>query len=969
MGSTSLVVADSIKVLTQNGECQIDMCLGDITKLKRKDKVDVICVSAFANDYAATPTSVIGALKRTLDISVRNLARDKEEDLRKLYSCWWSKPLPDKLPYKRLLCFETRSFGAAGRPQELVANVFRCLVPILNNEDGSVITPLLNTGDQGYGEVSMMKGMVEAAVKWMKAGLPLRILKLVLYAKVIDGDLQSHSLRRFSEVRKKFTELKERYEMQLLLPKAVPLEFDVYLSFSEEDEGVAKVIREKLTGAKEGVRIYDSSQQDINKDSVFQEDMYTIMMKSARVVTVLSPNYLKNKACIEQYNIALCCNRRALRDMLAPIYVDSVEMMPTYMGLVQYVDCRPHDPSKIGEACTQLSVSLSVTFHTELRVAEFDPLRYDIFLSYSHRDTEKANRFVALLQKLAPDLKLFFDVQELKTGKSWQRTLYHSIDGSRCMLALISKPYLKSAVCQEEFALAQAKHYSKGKQHLQLIPICLEDLDTIQTEFTHIPMVKGTPDVFDDMVKTVCPAVIQWLKGERVDQTETIKTLFDDKSIPTLSADEEMEKFRHTSFQKEFGSKDSVISAKRAFPPILSKILPDEEDKKDERPMSASDCDLIFSYHSDDEKYVSFMARLLAMKAPSLKVKAVSSDEHNKLNSLERSHCIVPVLSPNYLESPECVEEFHIAIWRQRISNPEAGLLLPISIHTLPQKPTYFHLVQTAVSLTDGLWAQLSGGHKCGLSRDVVDMSSSMGKMQLSQVDMLALYMAVYHILRRFEKGGKRKEEDFPTKPALINVMKLKEQTKQITEPDYTDQLCKTLLELHINDIPESWREGSHYLRPKENNMAATEGGNNNSQTHNTVNETTKDSSGRYHSDTQEKKVLEQQSSIEVPKDIAQLVEADGQDKTQGSAEQDKQAERQQSKEPLAVAKAGEDTLAEKPDSSEEETGADGDEIIGNHGDGRMEEGEKQKEETEDEDKEYGRVYMSAPRSSTCVCL
>lgn len=51
MGETSLVVANSIKVLTQNGECQIDLCLGDITKLKRKDKVDVICVSAFQGKF------------------------------------------------------------------------------------------------------------------------------------------------------------------------------------------------------------------------------------------------------------------------------------------------------------------------------------------------------------------------------------------------------------------------------------------------------------------------------------------------------------------------------------------------------------------------------------------------------------------------------------------------------------------------------------------------------------------------------------------------------------------------------------------------------------------------------------------------------------------------------------------------------------------------------------------------------
>ena len=38
--------------------------------------------------------------------------------------------------------------GRVCRPKELVGNVFRCLVPILNNEPGTVITPLLNTGGQ-----------------------------------------------------------------------------------------------------------------------------------------------------------------------------------------------------------------------------------------------------------------------------------------------------------------------------------------------------------------------------------------------------------------------------------------------------------------------------------------------------------------------------------------------------------------------------------------------------------------------------------------------------------------------------------------------------------------------------------------------------------------------------------------------------------------------------------------------------
>ena len=46
-----------------------------------------------------------------------------------------------------MLFYYPYSFGKA-RPQEMVANVYRCLVPILNNDDGTVITPLLNTGDQ-----------------------------------------------------------------------------------------------------------------------------------------------------------------------------------------------------------------------------------------------------------------------------------------------------------------------------------------------------------------------------------------------------------------------------------------------------------------------------------------------------------------------------------------------------------------------------------------------------------------------------------------------------------------------------------------------------------------------------------------------------------------------------------------------------------------------------------------------------
>ena len=73
---------------------------------------------------------------------------------------------------------------------------------------------------QGYGKLGMLQGMVVAAVNWMKAGLPLRLLKIVLYAQVIDGTLRKSTIgRQFKLVCEKFAELRERYDSQYLVPK------------------------------------------------------------------------------------------------------------------------------------------------------------------------------------------------------------------------------------------------------------------------------------------------------------------------------------------------------------------------------------------------------------------------------------------------------------------------------------------------------------------------------------------------------------------------------------------------------------------------------------------------------------------------------------------------------------------------------------------------------------------------------
>ena len=48
-----LLVKDTLTVVTPSGECKIELCLGDITKLSQQDKVDVILISAYGGIFKA----------------------------------------------------------------------------------------------------------------------------------------------------------------------------------------------------------------------------------------------------------------------------------------------------------------------------------------------------------------------------------------------------------------------------------------------------------------------------------------------------------------------------------------------------------------------------------------------------------------------------------------------------------------------------------------------------------------------------------------------------------------------------------------------------------------------------------------------------------------------------------------------------------------------------------------------------
>ena len=180
-------VLESVVVASGTGERRIDLVLGDLAHIAPDEAVDILVVSAFPDDYSPTPTSLIGALARA-GVSVMDLARDKEEDLREEYGCWLSRPVgaSGSVGFRRILCFEP---ALRGSPPEVVGDIFRCLSAIVHGpiEISRVAMPLVASGDARWPREAIFGPLVDAAIHWLELGLPIDVIQIVERSPVRGG--------------------------------------------------------------------------------------------------------------------------------------------------------------------------------------------------------------------------------------------------------------------------------------------------------------------------------------------------------------------------------------------------------------------------------------------------------------------------------------------------------------------------------------------------------------------------------------------------------------------------------------------------------------------------------------------------------------------------------------------------------------------------------------------------------------
>jgi O-acetyl-ADP-ribose deacetylase (regulator of RNase III) len=317
----------------------IELYRGDLTNLAPQEAVDILVVSAFPNNYLPISGTLVGSLYRQ-GLSVEELAKNKAVDLRQSCSCWLSHELvapPPGIQFKRILCFEPPIFGNV---TEVIADIFRSLVPILSTaQPASVAMPLVSAGSRGESPSEIIDAILDAATHWMALGLPLKQLKIVEQAAARAGTLKQS-----------FAQLKAAYAAQPLT-QSPNYQYDVFISYAHRDSSESvQLIVDELQKHRPGLRIF-LDRQTLNPGAAWQQAIYEALDSSRKVIAVYSPAYLKSKVCQEEFNIALYRHRNSAESIVFPILVYSAQL-PTYMQMLQYADCREGDQERLRAACS-----------------------------------------------------------------------------------------------------------------------------------------------------------------------------------------------------------------------------------------------------------------------------------------------------------------------------------------------------------------------------------------------------------------------------------------------------------------------------------------------------------------------------------------------------------------------------------------------------------------------------------------
>jgi len=321
---------------------------GNLARLPREHSVDVLVVSAFKNNYIPTRTSLNGALAGE-GLSVAALAGNKKVDLRDQFSCWLSNLVPDQFAFRQILCIES---GWRGSPPEIADDLFRALAPYLIAElpNASVAMPLIGTGDQGFPPGLMIESILQAAVGWIRRGLPLRLLKIVVFSEAAAKLAQD----RFDGVRGQSPAPAPgpKKEQSSVAGGRTDTGFDLFLSYCHLDSQAAQKILDSLRTISPTSRVF-FDRTSLRTGGSWLMQIADSLDAARRVVALYTPEYWKSNYCKDEFTAALTRQNDTGERILFPVFFRNAQL-PYLFRHLQYLDCREGDEAKLSGACQSL---------------------------------------------------------------------------------------------------------------------------------------------------------------------------------------------------------------------------------------------------------------------------------------------------------------------------------------------------------------------------------------------------------------------------------------------------------------------------------------------------------------------------------------------------------------------------------------------------------------------------------------
>lgn len=372
---------------------RISLCHGDLSAITADQPVDLLIVSAFPNSYLPLPGTLIGALHRR-GLSLAELARDKERDLRDVSGFWVSKPLGERhadLNIGRIACFEPLVLG---QPPQVVGELFRGLFPFLDEQHDSVVAmPLLGAGNQRWPPEAIFAPLLEAAYHWLKRGMAIAELRIVeIQASRID-DLE----RQFNSFERDYAQPDAPAAATAPSPATAPLptaapkrsmwrfwpfarstndeaasppvapdaaapatdeQYDVFLSYAEEDKEAAEQLARVLREQVQGVRVFDY-RLSIDVGQSWQQEIDEAIAGCRKIVALMSRDYFASPECTEELMIARLRNKRSNFEVFFPLYwKDAGEALALWLQAITYSDCREGDADRLGDVTRRLAEQL-----------------------------------------------------------------------------------------------------------------------------------------------------------------------------------------------------------------------------------------------------------------------------------------------------------------------------------------------------------------------------------------------------------------------------------------------------------------------------------------------------------------------------------------------------------------------------------------------------------------------------------